>query len=487
MENLQKSWVILGVNTTAFTICFACWMLNGVLVTFLVENDVFPWDAAQMGMLIGIPILTGALMRLPLGLLTDRFGGRTIFTALLILSALPMYLLSYADSYSSYLLCSLGFGMTGASFAVGVAYSAVWFPKEKQGTALGLFGVGNVGAGITVLGAPSLLLMLTNDGQDIDKWRELPIWYAGLLIVTGILFYAFTENKKPEGAAGRTLKQMLNPLREVRVWRFGLYYFLVFGGFVSLAQWLVPYYVNVYGMTIVMAGLVTSLFSMPSGLVRAIGGMLADRFGARTVMYVVLGLMAVSCVLLLFPTMDIETPGPGIMARQGGTVTKVTDEQLYVDDVAYKFKKAVQMDIDDSENHFLPIIYFWQEPIVQVGSVVSKKQLLIKGVTHVYFQANVWIFTFIVFVLGSAMGVGMAAVYKYIPDYFPDEIGAVGGMVGVIGGLGGFVCPIIFGYLLKSIGLWTTTWVFFFAVTMVCLIWLHIVVRRISAKDTRIE
>jgi MFS transporter, NNP family, nitrate/nitrite transporter len=99
----------------------------------------------------------------------------------------------------------------------------------------------------------------------------------------------------------------------------------------------------------------------------------------------------------------------------------------------------------------------------------------------------VWVFTIFVFIIGIAMGIGKAAVYKYIPEYFPSEVGVVGGMVGVIGGLGGFVSPIIFGYLLKGIGLWTTTWIFFFLVAAACLIWLHITVRRISMRETHIE
>ncbi len=138
MKEERGAWRVLTLNTIAFTICFACWMLNGVLVTFLVESGAFDWDPAQMGTLIGIPVLTGAVMRLPLGILTDRFGGRPVFSLLLLLCAVPMFLLSRVDSYSGYLLASLGFGLTGSSFAVGIAFSSVWFRREHQGTALGI-------------------------------------------------------------------------------------------------------------------------------------------------------------------------------------------------------------------------------------------------------------------------------------------------------------------------------------------------------------
>ena len=154
MDGKARPAIILTLNTVAFTVCFAAWMLNGVLVTFLVDNGVFAWDAAQMGVLIGIPVLTGSIMRLPLGMLTDRYGGRPVYALLMLLSAVPMFLLSRADSYSDYLWSSLGFGLTGASFAVGIAFSSVWFSRERQGTALGIFGAGNAGAALTTLGAP---------------------------------------------------------------------------------------------------------------------------------------------------------------------------------------------------------------------------------------------------------------------------------------------------------------------------------------------
>lgn len=486
MNEKGTSYTVLTLNTLAFTVCFACWMLNGVLVTFLVDKGVFNWDAAQMGMLIGIPVLTGSIMRLPLGILTDKFGGRPVYTILMLLSAIPMYLLGHVNSYTGYLLCSLGFGMTGTSFAVGIAFSSVWFSRERQGTALGIFGAGNAGAALTTLGAPGLLRWLTDSGTNIERWRTLPTIYAGALVAMAIVFFLLTTNRKPANGQ-RTLPQMLSPLKRLRVWRFGLYYFLVFGGFVALAQWLVPYYVNVYSMSIVTAGLLTSIFSLPSGVIRALGGVLSDRFGARSVMYWVLAAIAISSFLLFFPRMDIESPGSGVMARKGGQVTNITASQIQVGTDTYALRPVVQQKLDDSQSLLLPKVNTWHEPQVQVGDQVTKRQLLARGVTHIYFQANVWIFTAFVFVIGIAMGIGKAAVYKYIPEYFPTEVGVVGGIVGVVGGLGGFFCPIIFGRLLKSIGLWTTTWIFFFAVTMACLIWLHLVVRRISKRDTRIE
>ncbi len=475
----KKSYIALGMNTFAFTVCFAAWMLNGVLVTYLVSRGIFEWTPVQIGILIGIPVLTGSIMRFPLGILTDKYGGKPIFAALLLLSAIPMFLLSTATSYAEYLLYSLGFGLTGASFAVGIAFTSVWFSKEHQGTALGIFGAGNAGAAITTLLAPTILRQLTNAGENPENWRILPMIYAGALAITAVLFMIFTTNRKAAGGQ-RTLGKMLSPLKHMRVWRFGLYYFLVFGGFVALAQWLVPYYVNVYAMSIVLAGLLASIFSLPSGVIRALGGWLSDKAGARTVMYWILGIMAICCFLLIFPKMSIISPGSGVMSRSEGAVTYVSDTEIRVGDNTYPLTPRVVREYSDDELLLLPVITSWQEAKVEVGQEVQRRELLAQGVTNIYFQANVWVFTLLVFIIGIAMGIGKAAVYKYIPDYFPEEVGVVGGTVGVLGGLGGFVCPIIFGYLLNAVGLWTTTWMFFFVVTIICLVWLTLVVRKIT-------
>jgi NNP family nitrate/nitrite transporter-like MFS transporter len=468
------------MNTIAFTVCFAVWMMNGVLVTFLVDNNVFAWDKAQIGWLIGIPVLTGSIVRLPVGILTDKYGGRIVYTGLMLVAAVSTYLLSLADSFYSFLVGSLGFGISGASFAVGIAYTSVWYPKERQGTALGIFGAGNAGAALTSVGAPLLLRYLTEGGNQLDAWRTMPRLYGLMLLIMAIVFYFTTFPRKVEESSEKSLGERLAPLKELRVWRYGLYYFLVFGGFVALAQWMIPYYVNVYTMSVATAGLMASIFSFPSGVIRALGGWLSDNFGARLVMYMVLGAMIFSCALLIVPRMEIQSPGAGIMALKGGVVKEITESTILVDDKVYAYKNKSRAGLLEVEPNILvfPKMSFWQEPVVKAGDIVSKKQLLARGLTHIFFQANVWIFTFLVFIVGIMMGVGKAAVYKFIPEYFPKDVGVVGGIVGVVGGLGGFVCPVVFGYMLKGTGLWTTTWMFFFAVSVVCLVWLHIVARR---------
>lgn len=480
--NKKKANKALILNTFAFTICFAIWLLNGVLVTFLVDNQVFDWSSVQVGWLIGIPVLTGAIFRLPIGILTDKYGGKPIYTGLLLLCAVPLFLLSYANDFWTFALCSLGFGMAGTSFAVGIAYTSIWFPKKKQGLALGIFGAGNAGAAITTLVGPKLLDYLTEGKTMLDGWRTMPKIYAVVLILTAIVFFILSENKKP-ATSSKTLGGMLQPLKDMRVWRFGLYYFLVFGCFVSFAGWLVPYYTNVYQLNLATAGVLVSAFSLPSAITRAFGGWLSDKIGARKVMYWVLTSSVVISILLFIPKMDILTTGKGINAKRGGTVTEVTTTYVRVDDKKYDLiLKGDNLKGVDDEFHMLPLKETWQEVKVKVGDIVTKKQLIVEGKTHIYFQANLIIFVILVILMGVIWGFGMAAVYKHIPDYFPEEVGVVGGIVGVLGGLGGFVCPIMFGYLLEGTGLWSSSWLLMLVLSAICLVWMHKVVQGMLQK-----
>lgn len=489
-ESSGKAHKILFFNTLAFLVCFAAWMINGVLVTFLVSKGVFKWSPVQIGWLLGVPVLIGSVLRLPVGILTDKFGGRWVMSAILLFCAIPMFFLSQANSYSTFLLLSFGFGISGASFAAGVAYTTLWYPKERQGTALGIFGAGNIGAALTTLFAPSILNMLTKDGTDLDAWRSLPKLYAVMLATVGVIYLLGTQNRKPKES--KTMVQRLSPLKETRVWRFGLYYFFVFGSFVALAQWLIPYYVNVYSLSIVSAGLMASTFSLSAGLIRAAGGWLADKVGARTVLLWVFGTSIVCLFFLFVPRTEIQTPGQGIMAAKPGIVTSVSESEIVVGDDIYILQNktgdsseaTIRFGIHNDEEGFLflPTAVFQHEPNVRPGDTVSKGQLLAKGLTHIYFQANKWILMLLIFLVGIMMGVGSAAVFKHISDYYPANMGTVGGIVGVIGGLGGFFGPILFGYLLKATGVWTTCWMFLALLAAICIILQRIAIKKITSN-----
>jgi NNP family nitrate/nitrite transporter-like MFS transporter len=231
-------------------------------------------------------------------------------------------------------------------------------------------------------------------------------------------------------------------------------------------------------------------------VIRAFGGWMSDKLGARTVMYWVLGSSLVCCVLLIVPQMDIRSPGSGIMAKAAGEVTSVTEDEIVVKsktgEKPYKLKRKegelVSQDERSERVLVLPRAMSWQETAVEEGQQVKKKELLARGVTEIFFQANIWVFTALSLILGAVMGIGKAAVYKHIPDYFPEDVGVVGGIVGVLGGLGGFICPVVFGYLLKATGLWTSCWMFFAILVTVCLVWMHFVIQKmLKAKAPEVH
>jgi NNP family nitrate/nitrite transporter-like MFS transporter len=467
-NSLSQSHRILFLNTLAFTVCFACWTLNGVLVTFLVDNGIFKWDVVQVGWLLGIPILTGSIMRLPMGILTDKFGGKYVFSFLLLLCSIPLFLLPFANSFFMFAVLSFLFGMVGTGFAVGIGFTSVWYPKEWQGRALGIFGMGNAGAAITTFMAPSLLNHFSIDDPQ-NGWKILPVIYGIALVVIGIVFLLFAKNKKVE-KSNKTIPQMLSTLKSPRVWRFGAYYFLVFGFFVAYSQWLLPNFMNVYQTSLVMGGMFATMFSLPSGVIRAFGGYLSDKFGARKVMYWVLCSSVVLSALLMIPKMDITTAGPGVMAGKKGIVTEVSETNVKVGAKDFPINKKVEK---PQESSIFPTHNSWQEVVVTQNQEVKKKELLAKGITAIHFDANMWVYLILVILIGISWGIGKAAVYKHIPDYFPNEVGVVGGMVGLLGGLGGFVGPIIFGYLLTATGFWSSSWILVLVFSVLCLIWMH--------------
>lgn len=479
--NLSASHRTLALSTLAFTVCFACWTLNGVLVTYLVDNGIFDWDIVKVGWLLGIPILTGSLFRLPIGIMTDKYGGKYVYSFLLILCSIPLFLIPFATSFYMFAILSFLFGFVGTSFAVGIAFTSVWYPKNWQGRALGIFGMGNAGAAITTFLAPSLLEYFSK-ADPVNGWKNLPILYGVALLIMGIVFLIFTKNKKPESST-KTVSEMLSTLKITRVWRFGAYYMLVFGFFVAYSQWLLPNFMNVYSTTLVMGGMFATMFSLPSGVIRAFGGFLSDKFGARKVMYWVLGSSVVLSALLSIPKMEIKTDGPGILSPKKGEVTFVSDSKVMVGKKEIPVKKFKE--IKSSNDEIFPSMNSWQEVVVKQNQKVKKKELLVKGYSLIQFDANMWIYLVLVILIGISWGIGKAAVYKHIPDYFPNSVGVVGGMVGLLGGLGGFLGPIVFGYLLNFFGLWSSSWIFIFLFSVFCYVWMHRTVQKLSIKSDK--
>ncbi|MFC6487860.1 MFS transporter [Nitratireductor sp. GCM10026969] len=295
----------LTMSTVAFTVCFAVWTIFSIIGVRI--KDELGLSETAFGLLVGTPILTGSLVRLALGIWTDRYGGRLVYTLTMLAAAVATLLLSFAHTYPQMLAAALGLGVAGGSFAVGVAYVARFYPAEKQGTALGIFGVGNVGAAVTKFIAPFVLVAW--------GWEAVAQIWALVLVVMAVVFW-FTTGDDPvirAQRAGRAARPKLAsefaPLKSLQVWRFALYYFFVFGGFVALALWLPRYLIGVYGFDIATAGLIGAAYSVPASIFRAYGGVLSDKAGARSVMYWTFAVSAACTALLSIPAADYVVQG----------------------------------------------------------------------------------------------------------------------------------------------------------------------------------
>lgn len=359
---------VLTLSTVSFTLLFAVWLMLGVLGVPI--KTEFGLSKVQFSWLTAIAILSGSIWRLPFGLWADRVGGRVAMTAITLVTALPCFLMSYATSYTQLIVYALFFGLAGNSFTSGVAWNSAWFSAQRQGVALGTFGAGNVGASVTKLIGPLLISIVPAagllGGAVPGGWRFVPVLYTVLLLAMAVVLWVLSPTPDRKPGAGRSLSDMLRPLSEMRVWRFGLYYVVVFGAYVALSVWLPNYYTTVYKLPLSSAALLTALFIFPASLLRPLGGWLSDRYGARAVTSVVFVVMTLASLLL---------------------------------------------------------------------SVVPPETMGIYG------------FFALIEVLGVGMGVGKASVYKYVPSYYPRDVGSVGGVVGTLGGLGGFLLPLGFGYL----------------------------------------
>ena len=404
---MKPSARVLTLSTVAFTLLFAVWLMFGVLGVPIKEE--FHLDTVQFSWLTAIAVLSGSIWRLPLGIWTDRVGGRRLMTLLLLATAVPTVLVAHATTFTQLMVCAFCFGIAGNSFSVGIAWNAAWADRDRQGFALGIFGAGNVGASITKLIGPALIALVPAGGIGLmpGGWRGVPVIYAALLVLMAAVLWVATPAPDRHPGSGRPLRALLAPLREVRTWRFGLYYVVVFGAYVALSLWLPSYYKRVFGLPLGKAALLTALFIFPASLLRPVGGWLSDKFGARPVTYAVFVAMLLACVPLAAPR----------------------------------------------------------------GSLG--------------FHVGLTQFVLLIEVLGIGMGLGKASVYKYIADYFPNEVGAAGGLVGTLGALGGFFLPLGFGYLDKSSGRPESCFWVMGALVLACLVWLHTVVSGMRRRNTQ--
>lgn len=405
MESTQKkSIMVLTSSTLAFTICFAVWMMFAVIgIPIKKQLDL---SETQFGLLAAMPVLTGSLVRVPLGLWTDRFGGRIVFFLLMLSTVLPIWMMSYATQYWHFLVIGMFVGLAGGSFSVGTPYVARWFPKNRQGLAMGIFGAGNSGSALTKFVAPGLILLAGG------SWTIVPQVYSVAMLVTAILFWIFTSTDPAHNASNSvSLKEQLKMLKDPRVWRYCQYYSVVFGGYVALALWMTRYYVGEYGFSIQTAALLAACFSLPGGILRAFGGWISDKYGAYQTTWWVMWVCWVAFFLLSYPQ---------------------TDFTILTVDGSRTFRIALSPTI----------------------------------------------FTILLFIVGIATAIGKASVFKFISDDFSGNIGAVSGIVGLAGGMGGFVLPIMFGALVDITGVRTSAFMLLYGTVCISLIWMHFSFRK---------
>jgi NNP family nitrate/nitrite transporter-like MFS transporter len=361
----------LTLATGAFALCFAVFGTMSAMMPLLSRQ--MHLTAVQKSIAVAVPVLLGSLGRIPLGMLTDRFGGRAVFSIVMFLSIIPAFLMGMVSDFQHLILYGFLIGIALASFSVGVAFVSGWYSAERQGFALGTYGAGNIGQSLAAFGSPFIAAAA---GM---KWG---FWLFGTLLAVWLLIFVLAARNAPRRGAPKSLAETLRPLGDSRSWILSLYYFLTFGGFVAMAVYLPIFLTDMFRLTPQDAGLRTAGFIVVATAMRPVGGILADRIGGRAILKWVFPLTAAMAIFLACPLMVTFTVGALGMA--------------------------------------------------------------------------------------AAIGLGNGAVFKLVPEYFPDSVGSVTGLVGAAGGLGGFFPPLVLGLVKEHIGSYAAGFVFLAVFAMIC-------------------
>ena len=363
----------LALGTGAFAFCFAVFGSVSAMMPILKKN--LDLDPLQVSIAIAIPVLLGSLGRIPLGMLTDRYGGRIIFSIVMACSIVPSILMGWVSEYWQLLACGFFIGIALASFSVGVGFVSGWYEARRQGTALGIYGAGNIGQSLAAFGSPLLA------GALGFKWG---FWTFGLILSVWLVVFVMKAENAPRRAPAKTVKEMLRPLSDKMSWVLSLYYFLTFGGFVAMSIYLPTFLTDMFKLTPQDAGMRTAGFVVLATLMRPVGGMLADRIGGKKILVWVFPITAAMAIFMACPLMSTFTIGALGMA--------------------------------------------------------------------------------------AAIGLGNGAVFKLVPEYFPQSVGSVTGLVGAAGGLGGFFPPLVLGAIRQATGGFTWGFIFLAVFALSCLI-----------------
>jgi NNP family nitrate/nitrite transporter-like MFS transporter len=340
----------LLLATVSFAVCFAVFGSVSAMMPLL--SAKLQLTSFQKGVALALPVLLGSLGRIPLGMLTDRLGGRSVFLASMVAALVPVTLLGWVESYEGLLVCGFFAGLALAVFPIGISLVGGWYPAHRQGLALGVYGMGNVGQGAAALAAPFLAQRLG------PAWG---FWSFSIMVLGWLVVFALLARNPPRQRRPQEWRDYLRPLRQPAGWVLSLYYSLTFGGFVALASCLPLYFVELFGLSPIEAGLRTALFIVVATACRPLGGWLADRLGGGTILMGVFPVIGCMGALLALPSLNCFLTG--------------------------------------------------------------------------------------VLGIAVALGLGNGAVFKLVPQRFPDSVGSATGLVGAAGGLGGFFPPLVAGLL----------------------------------------
>jgi NNP family nitrate/nitrite transporter-like MFS transporter len=367
----------LLLATIGFAVSFACWGTIAGLAPILTKELTL--SGSQKFTMIAIPVLLGSIIRIPMGILTDRYGGRLVFSCLLVFGLIPPLALATNHSYTNLLFWGLWLGLAGTSFAIGVAFTSKWFSPETQGTALGIYGIGNIGQSVAVFGGPVL-------AKAVGIPATLVV-FGSMSCLWGIVFWLFARNAQ-NNAKPRTLQENITVLRNEKLtWVLSLFYALTFGGFVALSISLPTLYNEVFSLTPAQGGALTALFVIVATLSRPFGGILSDRLGGDQLLVFIFGGIFLFGWLLAIPSL-------------------------------------------------------------------------------LFFNLGV-------FICAILLGLGNGGVFKLVPQYFPQHTGTVTGLVGAVGGLGGFFPPIVLGIVKDTFGSYTISFLLFSLFGLVCGLFLN--------------
>ncbi|MDQ0871808.1 NNP family nitrate/nitrite transporter-like MFS transporter [Paenibacillus sp. V4I3] len=382
------SALALGLSTMAMMASFVIWSVFSPIAGQI--QELFHLSTIQKSVLIATPVLLGSILRIPMGIYTDRFGGKRVFASTMLFLVIPLLLAGWVHSYWLLLLCALFIGMAGTTFAISLTYVSRWFPPERQGFVLGLAGLGNLGGAAASYALPFVFNIY---GLQWVFWS-----LAIMIVIVTALFWIGTKDL-PAPSKVKTFKQSMVVLKEPSTWYLSIFYFLTFGGFVAFSVYLPTFLKDLFQLSATEAGVKTAGFVVIATLIRPLGGYLADRIGSRRVLVVVFG-----------------------------------------------------------------------------GIIITS--LAMSASLHQFagFSASC-------LVAAALLGVGNGAVFKMVPEVSSGNTGAVTGIVGAAGGVGGFFPPIVLGIIKDLSGAYTLGFVMLMLFACGCLYMNHATKRMVINKQ----